>query len=97
MHLSEIWHSKKNDSRLSRTQVPLCLASLVIYKKHGHQQFYLENMGYLDNSDSPYSYVAQADREKYRKRWLKRINKLIYEVRYMVEKDKSLNEKNDKK
>ena len=22
MHLSEIWHSKKNDSRLSRTQVP---------------------------------------------------------------------------
>ena len=21
MHLSEIWHSKKNDSRLSRTQV----------------------------------------------------------------------------
>ena len=76
---------------------PLCLASLVIYKKHGHQQFYLENMGYLDNSDSPYSYVAQADREKYRKRWLKRINKLIYEVRYMVEKDKSLNEKNDKK
>ena len=26
---------------------------------------------------------------------MKRINKLIYEVRYMVEKDKSLNEKND--
>lgn len=54
-------------------------------------------MGYLDNSDSPYSYVAQTDREKYRKRWLKRINKLIYEVKYMVERDKYLNEKNDKK
>ena len=86
----------QNEGNLSFVP-PLSLASLVIYKRHGHQQFYLENMEYLDKSDSPYSYVAQADREIYRKRWLKRINRLICEVSCMLDNDNSLNDKNDKK
>ena len=33
MHLSEIWHSKKNDCRLSRTQVPNSECSPFAVKK----------------------------------------------------------------
>ena len=29
MHLSEIWHSKKNDSRLSRTLVSMVVSRIV--------------------------------------------------------------------
>ena len=33
MHLSEIWHSKKNDSRLSRTQVKRCIFNVFNFYK----------------------------------------------------------------
>ena len=34
MHLSEIWHSKKNDCRLSRTQVSKKTSGLPIINPH---------------------------------------------------------------
>ena len=56
MHLSEIWHSKKNDSRLSRTQVTIqatsagvfalvaanIIASAYFSKKYTEATYYLE-------------------------------------------------------
>ena len=35
MHLSEIWHSKKNDCRLSRTQVNIYMQNYRLEKAYG--------------------------------------------------------------
>ena len=34
MHMSEIWHSKKNDCRLSRTQVVKCYSTIFPHDKY---------------------------------------------------------------
>lgn len=40
MHLSEIWHSKKNDCRLSRTQVS-------IFEEYYNNQKYVDQSGHI--------------------------------------------------